>query len=302
MKKFTKVLSVILAVVLCSFCLFACDEEKTEDETTTVTTGEGAPEEPVIKGEEVKDQVTRENILVKVNERMSTFKSLTAKIDMDMSIQMMGMTMTSEMAIKTMTDSEAGRAYTETDMTVMGETTKAVVYFDKDIYYMEAAGEKMYADMTVDRLSELLDQENAGVAELSFDHFESATLYSSEDGYLLIIDGLKPEGGALIGSAMESATEGYEIDLSKVKMEFTIDKEFTVTQMKMSLDMTMNMDEAMGDDAEVEIGDITATVDAVCTYSDLGTAGAKIQKPDLAGATKFDLDEMLGGEVEEDQL
>ncbi|MBQ8382404.1 MAG: hypothetical protein IJX47_04270 [Clostridia bacterium] len=296
MKKFTKTLALLLAGLLCSAGLIACDEDEPSrhegDATTTIQTTVSDVEDNTPDGDEVTDKLTQENVFSKVTEQMSALKSYSMAAEMKMDMSMMGMSITANVSVDAIMDAEGKRYIGETTTTMLGETVEAVVYYDEEVYYMESGGQKMVAEMNESMLDSMVSEETE-VTELDPAYFESFKLYSSDDGYLLIISGLK-EGSNLLGSAMDSALlEGYEVDLGDIEIEMSITKDYCVSEMKMTLSMSMNMDEALEDMGEMQMGDMTATVEMNIAYSDFDSAAGKIVKPDMTGAEEFDLEDLL---------
>ncbi|MBQ8289103.1 MAG: hypothetical protein IJX76_10150 [Clostridia bacterium] len=299
MKKITKALTLLLSGLLCSACLLSCagedprrnDRDDDDDEAAVqTTTGEAVDNVP--DGDEVTDKLTQENVLSQVTERMRQLKSYSMGAEMKMNMTMMGMSIAANMEIDAIMDAEGKRNWTETTTEMLGENVTAVVYYDEEVYYIESDGQKMVAEMDEDVLDSMVSEETE-VTNLDPSYFESFKLYSADDGYLLVISGLK-EGSSLLGSAMNSAMlEGYEVDLSDIEIEMTISADYCVTEMTMTMTMSMNMDEALEDMGEMQMGDMTATVEMNITYSDFDSAAGKLVKPDMTGAEEFDLEDLL---------
>lgn len=301
MKILTKSLSLLLAGMLCCAALFSCDEEPatttaatTTATTTTVTTTAPEEEEPTPGGDEVTDALTQDNIFSKVTQRMGELKSYTSEVEMNMNISMMGMTMAMKIDVESIADAENSRYYTETTASLMGEKSSTVTYFDEEVFFMDNDGEKKMAEMTPELL-EYLQSDNEGILELDATYFESFKLYSSEDGYLLVISGLK-EGSNLLGSVLDSEMlEGYQIDLSEVEIEMTVTKDFCISEMTMSLDMSMDLS-ALPDaeNSDIPLGEVSATMEVTATYGDFDSAADKIVKPDMSDAVLVDPEDLLG--------
>lgn len=303
MKKFTKSLSLLLAGLLCCAALFACDEEDTAvttatttaATTTVATTTAPEDEEPTTGDNEVTDTLTQDNVFSKVSQRMRELKSYSSQVEMDMSISMMGMTMAMEMGVEAIADAEGSRYYTKTSASIMGETSTAVNYFDEEVYFMDDGEEKMVADMTPE-LMEYLQSDNEGVLELDATYFESFKLYSSEDGYLLVISGLKA-GSGLLDSVLDSEMlEGYQIDLSDVEIEMTVTKDYCISEMTMHLGMSMDLSELPdAENSDIPLGEVSASMEVTATYGDFDSAADKLVKPDMSDAVKVEAEDLLGG-------
>ncbi len=301
MKKLTRSIALLLAGLLCCAGLLACDEEDaavttvatTEATTAATTTAAPEDEEPTTDGNEVTDELTQGNVFSKVSQRMRELKSYSSQVEMDMSISMMGMTMAMEMEVEAIADAESSRYYTKTSASIMGETSTAVNYFDEEVYFMANGEEKMVADMTPE-LMEYLQSDTEGVLELDATYFESFKLYSSEDGYLLVISGLKA-GSGLLDSVLDSEMlEGYQIDLSDVEIEMTVTKDFCISEMTMSLGLSMDLSSLPGsEDGSISLGEVSATMEVTATYGDFDTAADMIVKPDMTDAEKIDAEDLL---------
>ncbi len=293
MKKFTKYFSVLLAVLLCCTAFFACEEEEPVVTTTAAATTTEAPndeEPPKNYGDEITDTVTHETVFQKVSEQMGKLDSYGMQSAITMNMQMMGMTVTTSVNSDMLIDVAGKRGYGTATTQALGETMEMITYFDETVYYVESADQKAMADMTPELLEILMEESEEGTTELDADFFETYKLYTSDDGYILVISGLK-EGNGLLDS-LGDTLEGYEVDLSKVELEMQITKDFYCAEMSMKLEMTMNMD-GMMEDSEMQLGDVTVGMEAVLTYSDYNTAAAKIQKPDMTGAQKVTTDDLL---------
>lgn len=298
MKKFTKVLSLLLAGLLCSACLLSCDEDDISSTTPVVTTAPDTADDPASNGTEVTDSLTQENVFTKVSERMSRLKSYSMNAEMKMDMSMMGMTIAATIGMDAAVDAEGKRYYAETSTQMLGQSATVINYYDNEIYYIEAEGEKMYADMDAEMLESLLDQEN-GASELDSSYFESFKLYSSDDGYLLQISGLKDGSNLLDSITNADMLAGLSVDLSDVKIEMSITKDYCISEMKLTMSMSMNMDEALDEMGEIQVGDVSASIEMTATYSDFDSAADKIVKPDLTGAEKFDLKDLIGSSDED---
>lgn len=301
MKKLTRSIALLLAGLLCCAALFACDEEDTAvttaattaATTTVATTAAPEDEEPTTDGNEVTDELTQDNVFSKVSQRMRELKSYSSQVEMDVSISMMGMTMAVEMDVEAIVDAENNRYYTETTATMLGEKSTAIAYFDEEVYFMDNGGEKTVADMTPE-LMEYLQSDYMGFVELDATYFESFKLYSSEDGYLLVISGLKA-GSGLLDSVLDSELlEGYEVDLSDVEIEMTVTKDFCISEMTMSLGLSMDLSSLPGsEDGSISLGEVSATMEVTATYGDFDTAADMIVKPDMTDAEKIDAEDLL---------
>ena len=295
MKKSTKFFSLLLTGLLLIGTLFGCDEDDKPKETTTAAT---TTDEKQPAGEEVTDKLTQENLFQTVSEKMGQLKSSSMTATMNLNMYMMGISMVGTMDLSAIADVEHNRYLNTTNVQMLGENETAVNYFDEEIYYVEAGGEKRYADMDAETLKSIIEDETADT-ELDPDFFESFKLYSSEEGYLLVISGLK-EGSGLLDAALNAAmTEGMEVNLGEVEIEITISKECLITNMKISMSMSMNIDDALEDMGEMQLGDVSASIEMEISYADFNEAADKLIKPDMTGAEKFDLDDLLGGFTED---
>ena len=298
MKKSTKFLSLLLTALLLTGSMFGCDEDDKPKETTVATT---VTEENQTPGEEVTDKLTQENLFSTVTEKMGQLKSYSMQAKMNLNMSMMGMSIVGTMDMSAIADAENHRYLNTSNVQMLGENQFITNYFDEEVYYIEAAGEKRYADMDAEALKSLIEEESP-TTDLDPDFFESFKLYSSDDGYLLVISGLK-EGSGLLDAALDAAlTQGMKVNFGDVEMEISISKDYLITDMKMSMSLSMNMDGALEDMGEMQLGDVSATIEMEVSYKDFNSAADLLLKPDMTGAEKFDLDDLLGGSDEDEPL
>jgi hypothetical protein len=221
MKNITKILSLVLVFALLALALVSCGEK---------------PEDRVAKA------------MAKMATAKQTDSEVTITVKMDIAGTKTEIPMTMKVQ-SDMTDEKNPVVYTETNTTVMGQSTKIVSFYKDGYVYAEADGVKVKMAMSYE---EMMENSSSGFdASVIFDAKKDSidqnfVITENEDGTLSVkmtvtkeefaseLEAFSKELTAILGT-------GNNISFEDTVFEFTVGKDNTISAMNAKMNITMNV-------------------------------------------------------------
>lgn len=229
MKKLLSVLLVLVMMLSLTF-VFSCDKDN----------GDGENKEPTNPKTDVAQAITKTNAL-------DEYKA-TMEMNMDMTMTILGtemkmeVPMTSDITVKN-AHGEKPEIYTETEMTVMGTTTKTQTYCDGNWQYTYD-GEEGYKE-AAEEIGDYVESLEDAIKNIPNDLLEGLSFEKVENGYKVTVqipdDQFADIYDEIIDSATESLGEDMDVTISNAVVDVIINNGYIV-EYDIEFDMVMEMD------------------------------------------------------------